>query len=380
MRGGAGTDWWAAVPPRRVGHLADVDPELLRLALDPLPPAAPAVLAYRPARGLTLAGLVAALLDELEGAARALYPRWLPGADRLDGADPPGVAAVRELAARVASRSDHFGPFLADLAERALRGGDPAGPERAGPVRRRSRFPAEVRAAGLARVLADAYGRDGCALLVEPPDGAGPEDERILVAGAEWLAQHGRCAVWLAGPLRHAVDRVRPVRITLPAHLAQLAEDARRVSDSPGDPGGAGLAYPPLAGTPRPDSAAEQALEQALAPHDWARDRRWNHTFEWHPLGRSYRLDLCWTVEGLAVEVDGPEHRGRMMYADDRRRDVQLQLLGLDVLRFTNEQVLTDVQAVVRSIRELLARRRAAGAHPHRNEAPCRAAPRTSPT
>ncbi|NBE84677.1 endonuclease domain-containing protein [Micromonospora rubida] len=375
MRSAAGPEWWTAIPPLRVSHLAGVDPELLRLALDPLPPSAPAVLAYRPGRGLSLDGLVTAVLDELEGAARALLPRWLPDADRLDGNGPLGRAAVRGLAARLAARSDHFGPFLADLAERARhdRGaagdavrarGDREAAGDAGRARRRSRFPAEVRAAGLSRVLADAYGRDAVALLIESPQVAGPEDERILVAAAEWLAQHGRCAVWIAGPLRPGIDRVRPVRLTLPAHLTELAEGSRRVSGSVGGPVGAGLAYPPLAGTPRSDSAAEQALERALAPHDWARGRRWNHVHEWHPLGRSYRLDLFWALEGLAVEVDGPEHRGAMMFADDRRRDVQLQLLGLDVLRFTNEQVLADVQAVARSIRELLARRRAAGAHP----------------
>ncbi|WP_433343965.1 DUF559 domain-containing protein [Micromonospora sp. CA-111912] len=380
MRSGAGPEWWTAVPPLRVSHLAGVDPELLRLALDPLPPSAPAVVAYRPARGLPLAGLVTVLLDELEDAARALFPRWLPGAARLDGSGRLGATAARELATRVAARSDHFGPFLADLAERALgsrrAGADPrdrraqpggSGPQGPGEDRRRarpSRFPAEVRAAGLTRVLADAYDRESCVLVAESPQRAGPEDERALVAAAEWLVQHGRCAVWLVGPLPHGGDRVRPVPLRLPIHLAELNGGVGRVSDSPAGPGVVGLAYPPLAGTPRPDSAAEQALERALAPHDWARGRRWNHTYEWHPLGRPYRLDLLWTVEGLAVEVDGPEHRGAMMFADDRRRDVQLQLLGLDVLRFTNEQVLTDVQAVIRSIRDLLARRRAAGAHP----------------
>ncbi|WP_405105560.1 endonuclease domain-containing protein [Micromonospora sp. NBC_01405] len=367
MRSGAGPEWWTAVPPLRVSHLAGVDSELLRLALDPLPPSAPAVVAYRPTRGLSLASLVTVLLDELEDAARALFPRWLPGAARLDGRGRLGATAARELAIRVAARSEHFGPFLADLAERALGQPGGSGPQGPGEDRRRarpSRFPAEVRAAGLTRVLADAYDRESCVLVAESPQGAGPEDERALVAAAEWLVQHGRCAVWLVGPLPHGADRVRPVPLRLPIHLAELTGGIGRVSDSPAGPGVVGLSYPPLAGAPRPDSAAEQALERALAPHDWARGRRWNHTYEWHPLGRPYRLDLLWTVEGLAVEVDGPEHRGAIMFADDRRRDVQLQLRGLDVLRFTNEQVLTDVQAVIRCIRDLLARRRAAGAHP----------------
>jgi very-short-patch-repair endonuclease len=176
------------------------------------------------------------------------------------------------------------------------------------------------------------------------------------------------------------VDRVRPVPLRLPGYLTALAAEVAEVADPAAAalarrvavadlPGTAApepepvLSYPPLSGLPRGDSAAEQALERALAPHEWACGRRWNHVHEWHILGRPYRLDLFWPVEGLAVEVDGPEHRGRMKFADDRRRDVQLQLLGHDVLRFTNEQVLSDVHAVVLRIRQLLITRRAASAH-----------------
>ncbi|MFI7573919.1 endonuclease domain-containing protein [Micromonospora sp. NPDC049497] len=354
-------DWWAAPPPRRVSHLPDVDPELLRVALDPLPPSAPAVVHYRPTVVGPLGDLVDALLDQLDAVALTMFPRWLPGAERLDGDGALGVAAVRALAARAAARSPHFGPFLADLAERGLRGpGRPGG---------RSRFPAEVRAVGLARVFAEAYDRKGCVLLVALPD-LGADAERTLVAAAEWLVRHGGFTVWLTGaPLRRA-DRVRPVPVRVPARFAELDRTAGGRPDSgpSGEP--VVLAWPPIAGVPRGDSPAEQALERALAAHEWARGRRWNQTYEWHALGESYRLDLFWPAEGLAVEVDGPEHRGRITFANDRRRDVQLQLLGLDVLRFTKEQVQSDVPAVVDGIRRLLARRRTDGTYPHGDETP----------
>ncbi|RKN51045.1 endonuclease domain-containing protein [Micromonospora endolithica] len=372
------SDWWAGLPQGQVSHLPDVDPELLRVALDPLPPTAPAVVHYRPAEVGRIGDLMAALLDELDAVALALFPRWLPGAEHLDGGGALSVAAVRALAARVAARSRHFGPFLADLAERALRRPHivvgpavPAAHRPADPPPRvfRSRFPAEVRAAGLARVIAQAYGRDGCVLLVTLPD-LGPEAERTVVAAAEWLVRHGHFTVWLAGaPLRHA-DRVRPVPVAVPAGLAALDDPGGRIPDNVGRVGPVLLAWPPIAGVPRGDSAAEQALERALAPHPWARGRRWNQTYEWHPLGEAYRLDLFWPAEGLAVEVDGPEHRGRIAFANDRRRDVRLQLRGLDVLRFTNEQVLSDVPTVVDGIRRLLALRRAGGTHPHGDETP----------
>ncbi|MEU9510115.1 DUF559 domain-containing protein [Micromonospora sp. NPDC048170] len=352
--------WWEALPARQVSHLPGIDAELLQVGLDPSPVAAPVVVRCRvPAHG-GFTDLLAGVLDELDGAAVSLFPRWLPGAERLDGAGTLGDAAVRALAARAAARSAHFGPFLADLAERALRGADRP---------RRPRFPAEVRAAGLARVITAAYERDGCVLLVGLSDELTPDGERALVSAAEWLVRHGRFTVWLAGRPLRTVDRIRSVPLSLPSSLTELAVQTGRVPDTVRESPSM-LTFPPLSGVPRGDSAAEQALELALTPHEWARGRRWNHTYDWHPLGETYRLDLFWPAEGLAVEVDGPEHRGRITFANDRRRDVRLQLLGLDVLRFTNEQVLSDVQAVVGMIRELLTRRRAAGARPHREEAP----------
>ncbi|MEK8106039.1 hypothetical protein NKG94_14355 [Micromonospora sp. M12] len=71
--GAASAAWWAA-PTRRVSHLRAVDPELLRVALDPLPPAAPAVVHYRPRVVGSLGDLVDALLDQLDSAALAMFP------------------------------------------------------------------------------------------------------------------------------------------------------------------------------------------------------------------------------------------------------------------------------------------------------------------
>jgi very-short-patch-repair endonuclease len=371
--------WWTAPPAYQVCQLAGVDHERLALALDPLPADAPAVLRYQPPARTHPAGQVAALLDAADRAAVALFPRWLPGADRLDGPGALSVRAVRVLTAEVAGRSRGFGPFLTELAERALRGG-PAGRS----ATDRERFPAEVRAAGLVRVLADACQRRSVVLLVRVPDGFTPADEYALTAAAEWFVQHGRCGVWLTGASLRAVDRVRTVRISLPGPVigptgSSPAAAGPHPAATPTRPvgrrrpaptsGPAGrdvpptprLRVPPRSGLPRADSAAEQALERALARHEWARGRRWNHTLTWHTLARPYRLDLFWPVEGLVVEVDGPEHRERVRYADDRHRDAQLQLLGHDVLRFTNDQVLTDVDAVLGTIRDLLAGRRAAG-------------------
>jgi very-short-patch-repair endonuclease len=152
---------------------------------------------------------------------------------------------------------------------------------------------------------------------------------------------------------------VRTVAVTLPEYVTDLVTAPDTVN-VPGQPQSdrPSFSYPPLSGIPRSDSAAELALERSLARQEWALGRCWNHTFEYHLLRKAYRLDLYWPDERVVVEVDGPDHREKYKFADDRRRDVQLQLLGHDVLRFTNDEVLADVQAVVEKIGQLLRQRR----------------------
>jgi hypothetical protein len=87
--------WWAVAPAGQVSYLANVDPELLSIALDPLPDTAPAVVQFRPEARTAMGDLVALLLDELDRAAFALFPHWLSGAERLDGPQGLGLAGIR---------------------------------------------------------------------------------------------------------------------------------------------------------------------------------------------------------------------------------------------------------------------------------------------
>ena len=337
-------EWWAVPPERQVSYLIDIDPDLIRVAADPLPAGAPAVITYR--SGFH-SNSVEGLLAELDRIAMELFPYWLPGAEQLDGPNDLGIAAVRALAKQLADRSSNFGPFLADLAERSLRGGGV------------SRFPAEVRAVGLHRVITDAYGRASTVLLIELPADLTSVAERGLIGAAEWLAHHGHFTVWLAGAPLRSVDRIKTVSIEMPSYFERLVAE---VSGETGDPsslsGGSILVYPPLSGKPHPGSPAECALERTLSHRDWARGRRWNHTFEPSILAKAYRLDLFWPAERLVVEIDGDDHRQKLKRADDRQRDNTLQGLGFVVLRFGNEDVKSDVGAVLLRIRQELTRQR----------------------
>ncbi len=68
-----------------------------------------------------------------------------------------------------------------------------------------------------------------------------------------------------------------------------------------------------------------------------------------HPIG-SYIVDFYCREKGLVVEVDGRSHMGEEAAAYDERRDVFLRSLGLNVLHFSDAEVLGDVDNVVAAI------------------------------
>lgn len=340
--------YWRDLPVGRAVRLVGASPAALALALAQSPDDAPAVVTYRPRPDpATTVEVVRGVLNELEKAATDLFPAWLPEAEGITGPGGAGIAAVRALAMRSALATSQFGPFLADLAERALRGAAPQA----------WRFSPEVRAAGLAKVLAASYCRQAAAVLLVVPDGLTGDGELALVAGCDWLAHRGELGVWLVGAPLSTVDWLTSVPVRLPVAVAELERDVT--------PRSAGTAlptvwYPPLAGRPHPASAAEHALEEALAPLSWAAGRAWNQTYHPHPLAMPVRLDLLWQAERCVVEIDGPEHREPLRFEADRRRDVQLQLAGYAVLRFTNAQVARDLELVVSEIERLIKARRLA--------------------
>lgn len=341
--GSAGA-WWTQLPRGRVVYLAGAAIDALTVTLDPLPVDAPAIVTCRPTVRGSQAALVAEILDLLHESAVRLFPTWLPGWDAASGPAGAGGPAVRALALELAGRSDHFGPFLADLAVGALTGHTSS-----------TSVPPESRAAGLTRVLAASYGQPDVVMIVDLPVSRTGPDEQILVAAAEWLAYQGNLAgVWLVGTPLTAVDWIA-------AHQVRLPVETQTLVVPPVPPAAPVLGLPPLAGKPRLDSPAEQLLEKVLATRPWATGRTWNQSFPLGSLTNGIRIDLLWDAERLAVEVDGPEHWQRAHYAADRARDVRLQADGYAVLRFTNDQILDDVTGVTHRLEQFLTARRVPG-------------------
>ncbi|MFC6079880.1 endonuclease domain-containing protein [Sphaerisporangium aureirubrum] len=320
----------------------------MELLLDPLPETGPAVITYAAGEGDSVSELVEAILGDLEILAIGLFPGWLPEGERLSGPGGGGVAAARVLAGRLAASTRHFGPFLADLAERAIRHRGPLVFGRSGPEGRS--FPAEVRAAGLARVIASTFGRASAALVIYVPEKLTSHGETVLVAGCEWLAHRSGMGIWLVGP---ELRRVETLHLEVPAAVRRLA------GEMTAPPLTATVGVPPVAGRPHAGSVVEQAMEAALAGCDWAHGRSWNQMYQSKdPLFVMIRTDLMWVREKCVVEFDGPEHETSAHMERDRIRDRHLERDGFTVLRFTNQQVMGDLRGVLRHIDEFLRARR----------------------
>jgi very-short-patch-repair endonuclease len=337
---------WSVVPHDRVVRVRGLSPEELAVALDPLPPDAPVVIRYQPPSvAPSISAVVDEVLDRLEVIARQLFPAWLPDAHLVDTTSDLDRRVVRTLAHRRALGSEHFGPFLADLAEAALLGR---------PVDRR--FPPELRARGMLRVLREAYRRDGVVLMIESTAEPAADEQRLTTV-CEWLANHGGFGVWLIGDTQSSNDRFPTATLQL---RPPLATPVRGVDHAVPPP----IEFPPLAGRPHPASLAEQTLERCLTQCEWATGRIWNQVHSRQvdgALATPMRVDLMWLDERCVVEIDGPDHRGGLKYADDRRRDNALVLDGFAVLRFTNEEIVDDPRRVLAVIEELLSARRNEG-------------------
>ncbi len=72
-----------------------------------------------------------------------------------------------------------------------------------------------------------------------------------------------------------------------------------------------------------------------------------------------FELDMYWERERFAVELDGYEfHSDRTHFERDRRRQTELKLAGIEMVRFTARRVTTAPTELMGQLSALLARRR----------------------
>ncbi len=72
-----------------------------------------------------------------------------------------------------------------------------------------------------------------------------------------------------------------------------------------------------------------------------------------HVIG-DYIVDFVCRDDGLVIELDGAYHAEREQQMDDEIRTHDLEKMGFRVIRFTNEEVLYDIEAVLEEIENQL--------------------------
>ena len=276
--------------------------------------------------------VVAALSEAVAGT----YPAWLPEAEHLAGPGGAGLAAVRTICEGVAGKGDLFGPFLLAAAEASLCG-RPIGT---------AGFAQETVVRQARKLILRAYGYGRLVVMIELTGTWSTAQIEVAEANAHWLAGPGELTVWLFGTPTACMTRV--------SH--SYLHDRMPASTSPATPCPSYLT--PLRGRPNPFSRAEQRLEAHLARAPWATGRAWNQTWSLGVLANTIRVDLIWSHEKCAVELDGPDHLNTDKYAADRVRDRALQRAGFTVLRYTNDEVLGDVARVLDELERFLLQRR----------------------
>jgi very-short-patch-repair endonuclease len=72
-----------------------------------------------------------------------------------------------------------------------------------------------------------------------------------------------------------------------------------------------------------------------------------------HPINKFIADFYCHEAK-LIIEVDGPYHNDEEQQQNDKGRTYELQDMGIDIIRFTNEEVELNIEKVLEIIKEKL--------------------------
>jgi very-short-patch-repair endonuclease len=256
------------------------------------------------------------LLDDLADLALACWPRWY-------GQDCQGIDG---LLGRTAVKPGVSAPWLRAAAKRAAAGYRP----------RFRRAAASIEFVQLMRAIVPAD-----AVLIAAIDTTDRMRAGPMIQVLEWCAAHGASVV--------ATFTSRPAFV---APYDRLLYGALEVVQ-PLEPLCARFVMP--SGRAHHASAIEQRVEAALRrDSELAPLFSCNETVAIRGYGTPPRVDLLWRDGRVVVELDGPDHQDDPKFANDRHRDYELLLAGYLVLRMTNDQVATDLQAAIEKIRAVV--------------------------
>lgn len=189
----------------------------------------------------------------------------------------------------------------------------------------------------------------------------GPQPGRLfaLARAAEWFAKQTAAAVLVLVPTSLTLgDEMECIDFD----TLEISVSVQRHEPKPGEEKAEFTVWP-FHGRPHPASPGEQLLAEALQAQadlaelfEFNQDVRTKHD-------RRYVADLLWRSGRVVVEVDGYRwHGDRTSFCHDRHRDYELTISGYLVLRLPHQEVIADMPAVLRKIRDVVAFRRR---HPH---------------
>ena len=72
-----------------------------------------------------------------------------------------------------------------------------------------------------------------------------------------------------------------------------------------------------------------------------------------HPI-HYFVADFCCHEERLIIEVDGEIHTNECIKEHDENRTAELKRFGVRILRFSNEQILNNIDEVIAEIKKFL--------------------------
>ncbi|HBR81013.1 MAG: Valine-tRNA ligase [Candidatus Uhrbacteria bacterium GW2011_GWE2_45_35] len=68
----------------------------------------------------------------------------------------------------------------------------------------------------------------------------------------------------------------------------------------------------------------------------------------------NYVVDFCRRSKKLIIEIDGEIHNEKDVAENDKLRTQDLENLGYKIIRFTNQEVLNDLESVINKIKTSL--------------------------
>lgn len=190
------------------------------------------------------------------------------------------------------------------------------------------------------------------------PDGT--KRLRSLAQGAEWLAANTKARVVLVLP-RSLYGKAELDHVGYTAHVFADGPNPGRTSPEflperySGEPKKSEPTIRTTSPVGQPASQTERLLYDRLTSDvDLAPLFAYNQTVT-TSCGESYRVDVIWDEGKLVIEIDGGEHRGQVVFSEDRMRDYNLFISGYSVVRFTNSRVIEQRDEVVQMIRAAVA-------------------------